>query len=497
MKKIGYVIMITLAALMGCGGNSSTDAPDNGLASLSYTLYTDKTELFVEFKPLVMGTTSTFAAHFTKLGENFTALNEGTVTVSLIMGEKGVRHTEESPASPGIYRLALKPSAAGKGRLVFDIKTKDYTDKIVMDDVTVYATAEAAMAEAQPEPSSNTLSYLKEQAWKVEFANAPVYAQPFHEVIKASGEILSAPGDEVIVTANANGAVSFSDNKLTVGAMVSNGQSLFVLSGSTNVTDNTESRYKEAKVNYEKAKADYERATALVKDKIVSEKDYLSAKAAYENAEIAYSTLSKNYSVRGQRINAPIRGYLKNILVSEGQYVTAGQPLATVSQNQKLRLKAEVSQRYYSKLASVKSANFKTVYDGKVYDTQSLNGKLVSYGKNVNHEDHLIPVVFEIDNRGEIIPGSLVEIFMRSNTIANALVIPISALVEEQGTFYVYVQTAGESFEKRELKLGGNDGQYVQILSGVSNGERIVTKGSYQVKLATMSGAVPAHGHEH
>jgi cobalt-zinc-cadmium efflux system membrane fusion protein len=145
----------------------------------------------------------------------------------------------------------------------------------------------------------------------------------------------------------------------------------------------------------------------------------------------------------------------------------------------------------------VKSANFKTVYDGKVYDTQSLNGKLVSYGKNVNHEDHLIPVVFEIDNRGEIIPGSLVEIFMRSNTIANALVIPISALVEEQGTFYVYVQTAGESFEKRELKLGGNDGQYVQILSGVSNGERIVTKGSYQVKLATMSGAVPAHGHEH
>jgi multidrug efflux pump subunit AcrA (membrane-fusion protein) len=86
---------------------------------------------------------------------------------------------------------------------------------------------------------------------------------------------------------------------------------------------------------------------------------------------------------------------------------------------------------------------------------------------------------------------------MRSATIANALVIPISALVEEQGTFYAYVQTGGESFEKRELKLGGNDGQHVQILSGISNGERVVTKGAYQVKLATMTGAVPAHGHEH
>jgi len=100
MNKIGYVIMITLAVLMGCGGNPSNNAPANGLASLSYTLYTDKTELFVEFNPLIVGTTSKFAAHLTKLGENFTALTEGTVTVSLIMGDKGVRHTEEAPASP-------------------------------------------------------------------------------------------------------------------------------------------------------------------------------------------------------------------------------------------------------------------------------------------------------------------------------------------------------------------------------------------------------------
>jgi len=156
--------------------------------------------------------------------------------------------------------------------------------------------------------------------------NAPVYAQPFHEIIKASGEILSAPGDEVIVTANADGAVSFADNNFTVGSLISNGQALFVLSGSSNVVDNTESRYKEAKVNYEKAKLDYERASALIKEKIVSEKDFLATKAAYENAEITYNTLAKNYSPRGQRINAPLRGYLKNVLVSEGQYVTAGQP---------------------------------------------------------------------------------------------------------------------------------------------------------------------------
>jgi multidrug efflux pump subunit AcrA (membrane-fusion protein) len=76
-------------------------------------------------------------------------------------------------------------------------------------------------------------------------------------------------------------------------------------------------------------------------------------------------------------------------------------------------------------------------------------------------------------------------------------VIPVSALVEEQGIFYVYVQTEGESFQKRELKLGANDGKKVQVLSGLTEGERVVTKGGYQIKLAQASGILPAHGHEH
>lgn len=70
-------------------------------------------------------------------------------------------------------------------------------------------------------------------------------------------------------------------------------------------------------------------------------------------------------------------------------------------------------------------------------------------------------------------------------------------MIEEQGLFYVYVQTAGESFQKREVKTGAGDGMNVEILSGVESGERVVTKGAYNIKLATMSGTIPAHGHEH
>jgi multidrug efflux pump subunit AcrA (membrane-fusion protein) len=76
-------------------------------------------------------------------------------------------------------------------------------------------------------------------------------------------------------------------------------------------------------------------------------------------------------------------------------------------------------------------------------------------------------------------------------------VIPVSALLEEQGVFFAYVQTEGESFQKRELKLGASDGEWVHILSGITEGERVVTTGAYQIKLSTASGTMPAHGHEH
>jgi membrane fusion protein, heavy metal efflux system len=121
----------------------------------------------------------------------------------------------------------------------------------------------------------------------------------------------------------------------------------------------------------------------------------------------------------------------------------------------------------------------------------------LSYGKSTSENTPFIPVSFEIDNIGDIIPGSYVELYLKSDPIADALIIPVSSLIEEQSVFYVYVQVEGESFQKRELKLGTSDGINIQVLSGVEEGERVVNKGAYQIKLATMSGAMPAHGHEH
>ena len=108
-----------------------------------------------------------------------------------------------------------------------------------------------------------------------------------------------------------------------------------------------------------------------------------------------------------------------------------------------------------------------------------------------------IPVLFELDNLHELIPGSFVELFLLTAPIEKGIVISKSALMQDYSLNYVYVQSAGESFQKREVKLGVDDGVNVQILSGIAEGEWVVTEGAYQIKMASMSSTIPAHGHEH
>jgi RND family efflux transporter MFP subunit len=505
MKQILSLFFIGLIFL-SCNQATTEDhahAPDGShlneeeLQSVSYTLYSEKSELFVEFKPLIVGSTSKFAAHLTRLGEEFVPYTEGEVTVSLIQGRSGLKNTSTAPSSPGIFRLALQPQKAGWAKLEFTIRTKSFTDKIVIDSVHVFKDEASAISSESRVSNSNDISYLKEQAWKVSFANAPVIRNDIFDVIKTTGEILPAPSDALTIAAKSNGIVKFAGNLVLIGATVNKGQSLFLISGGEIPFENVDATKKLAEAELVTAQKEFERASELIKDLLITQSEFQAAKLRLENARISINNLNRNYKSGGKITESPLDGFIKNILVSEGQYVTAGQPLAVITKNQKLVLKAELSLKYIDRASSIRDANFKLVQNNKIFEVKQLDGLLLSIGKNTGENSPYLPVLFQINGIHEIIPGSFAEVFLKTTTIKNALVIPFAALIEEQGVFYAYVQTAGESFQKRELKLGISDGLLVQVLSGLSEGERVVTKGAYQIKLSQASGTMPAHGHEH
>lgn len=501
MKKYLLPLAMMAAVINGCHNHDQEHGHDHaageeGLEPLVYTIYTDNTELFVEFQPLVVGEESRFAAHFTRLGEVFTPLREGRIDLTLNVDGKQTKITATEPQVPGIFRLALTPDQAGKAQLTFDITTADYQDKIVIDGLTVYTDEASAEANAV-EGTDAEIAYLKEQAWKVEFANEEVKRRPFHDVLKTGGQILSAPGDEVVVSAKSPGIVLFNGNMPVAGSSVNEGAELLIISGGDIASGNIESEYQEAKNNLNKAEADYNRQKALFDKEVIALAEFQATELTYQNAKTQFDMIARNYSEGGQRMKAPISGYLKYVFVSEGEFVEAGTPLATISKNKKLILEAYVSQSNYSKLPNIRSANFKCPTSDAIKSTDELNGRVLSYGKSATEGSPFIPINFEIANRGEVVSGSMVEVYLISGEIKDALVIPRSALMEQQGKLYVFVQISGEGFERREVTLGADDGKDVQVLSGLKEGERVVTKGAYQIKLASASGSIPEHGHEH
>lgn len=315
----------------------------------------------------------------------------------------------------------------------------------------------------------------------------------FHQVIKTSGQVMAAQGDESVAVATVAGVVSFK-GKVIEGMSVSKGAPLVILS-SKNMADGDP--VQKARIAYEVSKKEYERMKALVGNKIVSEKEFAQAEQVYENARISYEAVAKNHSASGQAVVSPISGYVKNLLVKEGDYVAVGQPLVSVTQNRKLFLRADVSEKYYPYLSTIGSANFCTPYNNKVYTLKELDGRMLSYGKASGENGYYVPVTFEFDNKGDVIPGAFVEVYLLSTPMEGVISLPHTALTEEQGSFFAYLQLDEEGYRKQPVTLGADNGESVQILSGIKAGDRVVTQGAYQVKLASATNAIPAHSHEH
>lgn len=317
----------------------------------------------------------------------------------------------------------------------------------------------------------------------------------FHGVIHTSGKVLSASCDETTVVATISGRVSYK-NHVSEGLKVAGGTALFsITSAGMQVADGDP--VQRARIDYERAERDYTRARLLIKDKIISEKDLAVAKAEYEAAKLTYTSVQKTRSAGGVVVTAPRGGYVKQCLVAGGDYVEAGQPLAVITQNKHLYLRAEIPEREFKELNKIRCAKFRTSYSDRLYDITDMGGHIQSYGRSAEVNNSYIPVVFEFNNTGDVVQGSYAEIYLITQQRENVLTLPLTALTEEQGVHYIYIQVDKEGYRKQEVTLGESDGERVEILSGLKKGDKVVTKGAIQVKLASAANAIPAHTHNH
>lgn len=318
-----------------------------------------------------------------------------------------------------------------------------------------------------------------------------VTPQPFQSALRVSGTIQPSRASMVSVVAPSSGIISSSD--IYVGSTINAKAVLATISARAMAEGDPAEK---ARIEYNAALKEYQRAESLVGDNIVSQKEFERITAQYLTAKAKYEALGSD-SGSGVRVTAPVGGRITSCDVANGDYVTAGQRLFTVSSTNRMSLTADVPVASYSLLGEVRSANFKVPSSERTYNISDLGGSLKAIGSMAEASAY-IPVTFCFNTTDDIPSGTYAEVYILTGTRDNVISVPTTALTEEQGIYYVYLRLDEECYRKQEVRLGQTDGRRTEVMSGLKQGESVVTCGVYQVKLAAVSSIIPeGHTHNH
>jgi multidrug efflux pump subunit AcrA (membrane-fusion protein) len=149
--------------------------------------------------------------------------------------------------------------------------------------------------------------------------------------------------------------------------------------------------------------------------------------------------------------------------------------------------------------ADVVEAAGDAVFSPEGSQVQFRTSRVVSVASALDPESRTLPVILAVDNpQNRLKIGQFVQAQLAVGGTRSGVAVPNQAITHEDGQAVLYVQTGGESFERRPVVLGPTDGTATLIASGLSTGEYVVTEGAYQVYLASLGTTeVGDHGHAH
>lgn len=539
-----------MIALCACGHDHSAEAEHNHVHLHNFTAYSGANEFFMQHEGLETGSKSCITLFVTEL-DAFGPTAAGEAKATLKVGDSEQSATV-SCSKAGVFNFDFVPQKSGNGSLFFEVggdmarfpievsaaghshdqgnahdhsahaghdhashaghehadhvdhnhdhgsceehdHSHDHASCEGHDHGNSHASSVAFGAET--EGAAGDVAFSKEQSWKIDFATVVVEKKCFGGAVKVAAKVVATPQNFTTIVAATSGRVQFVGN-VVEGKDVVAGEPLFYLEGG-DVTDNDAAvKYAEVESAYLLAKADYERKKQLFNEKVVSERDFQAAEAAYRQAEARFQSLKRNFGNGKVTLKASRNGYISTLLVGNGDYVEPGTPLATVQCDGNCNITAELPVRFAPQLQNIVDVNI-MLPSG---DTRSMNaagGSVVAVGNSVNG-CNMLPLTISAGSIEGLVPGSVVTLYIIADSETPAVVVPRTALVEEMGNFFVFVQNNPISFEKRAVEVGAADGMSVQIIKGVNAGERVVTKGAVSLKLSQGAAALDPHaGHVH
>ncbi len=510
MKR--WLLIFALVILAGCTQKSTVTAAktaEPGRPTEKATLWSAKTELYLEYPTLVKNQDSRFAIHLTRLSD-FQAVPTGRSEVQLTYADGTVESfSSPAPSKAGIFGVTVTPKRSGAAKMEIRLTSPSLSDTHLLEGVTVYELMANAPTEEKA-PTEETINFTKEQQWALDFATDLAHSGTLRESLEVPAEVTPRSGGQAEVTAPLAGRLVAGAAFPVLGARVMQGQVLATVIPPTSVPSDRASldlakAETQAAVDY--ARRDRERASRLVEAGASPAKRLdeartaeTAAEARVHAAEERIRQFDSSRSAEGNAggaafsIRAPIGGIIAETMTAPGANLKGGEILFRIIDTDRIYVSAIVPEAYYPRLRNLSGAEIQI---------PGLNqprpaGRLISLGKVVDPSSRTFPVVYEFDNTdGRIAINQTVTIRLFLSESRQGLTVPESAIVDDGGRPVVFVQVAGESFARRAVGVGRKQGDVAEVLSGLRPNDRVVSKGAYLIRLSAMSSQIPAHGHVH
>ncbi len=502
-------------------------------------------EVFIEHPFVVANKATQFTTHLTYAATGKPRETGPAIFVLQQSSEPPIEAREDKPARTGIYLPQLVFPRAGDWKVSIRVQDEQKESCIELPIVHVFESYED-VSKASEEPAPEGISFLKEQQWKVLTTTLPVERRDLTQRARVTGAVSACPGHTAALAPPVSGvlipyesdvlpfvgdAVEANEVCAVVQPPAVGSEMLSYASNQTQVRNleleltagiaKAEAASHQAQVAVEQSERALKRTEELLQKKARSQRELEEAQYAFRRAEAERDAASRicaslknalaqsrssngNTKTPGEQprveIRSPIAGHIVEVGFHAGERVQPDQAVFTVVDTSKVLITARVPESLLPKLGSPENALYEIPGLAGQYRQidEASGGRLMSMTGLIDPETRTLPLAYEVPNpEGMLRIGMSVTAHVQTGRKEKALSIPESSIVDEAGRPAAYVMVSGETFAKRDLILGIRDGNQVEVISGIAEGERVVVTSAYAIRLAALSSAIPATGHVH
>ena len=227
-----------------------------------------------------------------------------------------------------------------------------------------------------------------------------------------------------------------------------------------------------------KLESNYARSRQLAEQNLISANDIDQIRFDLENARAANRLA--NLEVSYANVTAPISGIIASRSIKSGNFVQINTPIFRIVDTSKLEAVLNVPERELATLKPGLQVELQVdALPGKVF-----NGTIDRVAPVVDSGSGTFRVICAFTGGGLLQPGMFGRIRIDHDQRTDALVVPRTALLEEEGDPAVYTVRDGKA-ARVSVKLGYIDGEWVEIRDGLKTGEQVVTAGKVALREGT------------